>query len=94
MAFEIYHQEEEQLFFINVEGEQRAFMKYRRLGNRAAQSAVDFWSTFVPESHRGTGMAAELVEYGFIWAESQNLHIETSCWYAAKKLQERNSQPS
>jgi len=91
MTFEIQHQEEEDLFFINVEGGQRAFLKYRRLGNRAAQSAVDFWSTFVPESQRGTGMAKSLVEHGFAWAESKGLHIETSCWYAAKIRQARES---
>ena len=91
MEYEIHHQEEEQLFFINLEGWQRAFMKYRRLGDRAALSAVDFWSTFVPESARGTGLAAALVEYGFNWAESENLHIKTSCWYAAKKLEKRIS---
>ena len=38
----------------------------------------------MPESQRGTGMAKSLVEYGFAWAEAEGLHIETSCWYAAK----------
>ncbi len=87
--FEIEHQPEEGLFYVNIEGGQRAFLKYRRLGNRAAQSAVDFWSTFVPESHRGSGLASQLVEHGFAWAEKNGLHIETSCWYAGKVLQRR-----
>lgn len=89
MTLEIQHQEEESLFFINVDGGQRAFVKYRRLGNRAAQSAVDFWSTFVPESQRGTGMAKALIDFAFAWAESERLHIETSCWYAARVKQAR-----
>ena len=75
-----------------MEDGQRAFLKYRRLGNRAAQSAVDFWSTFVPESHRGTGMAVALVEHGFSWARKNGLHIETSCWFAAKQLQKETSE--
>lgn len=88
-AFEVQHQPEEQLFYVNFEDGQRAFLKYRRLGNRAAQSAVDFWSTFVPESQRGTGLAAMLVDHGFDWAKEEGLHIETSCWYAAKRLQSK-----
>lgn len=89
-TYQIEHQPEEQLFFINIEDGQRAFLKYRRLGDRAAQSSVDFWSTFVPESQRGTGMASQLVDHGFKWAEENHLHIESSCWYAAKKLERRN----
>ncbi len=85
-VYQVEHQAEEQLFFIQIEDGQRAFLKYRRLGNRAAQSAVDFWSTFVPESHRGSGLAAKLVEHGFAWARENGLYIETSCWYANKKL--------
>ena len=89
-TYKIEHQPEEQLFFVNIDDGQRAFLKYRRLGDRAAQSSVDFWSTFVPESHRGTGMASQLVDHGFKWADENGLHIETSCWYAAKKLERRN----
>ncbi len=88
-TYSIEHQPEEQLFFINIDDGQRAFLKYRRLGDRAAQSSVDFWSTFVPESQRGTGMASQLVDHGFQWAEQNGLHIEASCWYAAKKLEKR-----
>lgn len=88
-TYKIEHQLEEQLFFVSIEDGQRAFLKYRRSGDRAAQSAVDFWSTFVPESHRGSGLALQLVEHGFEWADSQGLHIETSCWYAAKVLDKR-----
>ncbi len=91
MTYSIEHQPEEELFFVNMEDGQRAFLKYRRLGNRAAQSAVDFWSTFVPESHRGTGMAVALVEHGFGWARENGLHIETSCWFAAKQLQKESA---
>ncbi|GAA6139281.1 hypothetical protein NBRC116583_30280 [Arenicella sp. 4NH20-0111] len=90
-TYEIEHQPEEQLFFVNIEDGQRAFLKYRRLGNRAAQSAVDFWSTFVPESHRGTGLASKLVEHGFAWAKAQGFHIDTSCWYAAKILADKEA---
>jgi len=87
--YQIEHQAEQQLFYVLLEDGQRAFLKYRRSGEKSAMAHVDFWSTFVPDSHRGRGLAAELVEHGFRWAESEGLHIKTSCWYAAKKLERR-----
>lgn len=87
--YKIEHQAEEQLFFVALEDGQRAFLKYRHSGRETATAHVDFWSTFVPDSHRGKGLATQLVERGFEWAESQGLQIETSCWYAAKRIENR-----
>lgn len=87
--FEIKHQPEEQLFYVHLEDGQRAFLKYRRSGDKSAASEVDFWSAFVPESYRGKGLAAQLVDHGFQWAEEQGLHISASCWYAAKRMEQR-----
>lgn len=88
--FEIQHQPEEQLFYIALEDGQRAFLKYRRSGNKSALAEVDFWSTFVPESYRAKGLADQLVSHGFQWADEEGLHIKTSCWYAAKKIAKRD----
>ena len=88
--YKIEHQDEESLFFVQLEDGQRAFVKYRRSGLESAQPQVDFFSTFVPDSHRGKGLASMLVEHVFAWADSENLHITSSCWYAAKKLERRN----
>ncbi len=87
--YEIQHQTEESLFFVHLEDGQRAFVKYRRSGSESAASQVDFFSTFVPDSHRGKGLAGKLVDHAFAWAESEKLHIISSCWYAAKKLERR-----
>jgi len=56
-----------------------------------AGSEVDFYTTFVPDSLRGQGIAAQLVESGFAWADEQGLKIKASCWYAAKKLERRQA---
>jgi len=87
--YEIHHQEEESLFYAQLEGSQRAYLKYQRSGDESAVAQVDFYSTFVPDSHRGTGLAKQLVTQGFEWAEKNKLHINASCWYVANKLKKR-----
>lgn len=84
-TFEIIHEQEQQLFYIELDDNQKAYTKYKLLGNRQ----VDFYSTLVPDGHRKQGLAAKLVQRGFEWADQQELHITASCWYAAKKLAER-----
>jgi predicted GNAT family acetyltransferase len=90
--FQILHQAEEDLFYVALEDGQRAYIKYRRSDSKSAIAQVDFWTTFVPETYRGKGLAALLVERAFEWADKQNLFITTSCWYAAKKLEQRKLQ--
>jgi len=80
--YEILHQPEEGLFYVTLDEGQRAFIKYEKLANAAE---VDFFSTFVPDSYRGQGLAALLVEHGFSWAKKQQLSIKASCWYAEIK---------
>ena len=87
--FEIQHQESENLFFVRLDGGQRAYLKYQHSGGESAVAQVDFFSTFVPDSHRGTGLAGQLVKAGFEWAEKENLHVVASCWYVKKKLDKR-----
>lgn len=87
--YQIQHQAEESLFFVHLDDGQRAFLKYRLSGTESAESQVDFFSTFVPDSHRSQGLAKHLVEHGFKWADEQKLFINTSCWYAAKLLERR-----
>ena len=87
--FQILHQAEEDLFYVALEDGQRAYIKYRRSDSKSAIAQVDFWTTFVPETYRGKGLAALLVQHAFAWADSENLFITTSCWYAAKKLEQR-----
>lgn len=89
--YKIQHQPEESLFFVHLEDGQRAFLKYRLSGAESAKAQVDFFSTFVPDAYRSKGLAAQLVDHAFEWADAQKLHINTSCWYAAKKLERRQA---
>ena len=87
--YPIHHQSEESLFYIALDDGQRAFLKYNRSGIESAKPSVDFYSTFVPASYRGKALASRLVDHGFAWAEENDLHINASCWYAAKKMERR-----
>ena len=84
--YPILHEPDQGLFYMELEDDQKAYTKYQMLGNRQ----VDFYSTLVPTTHRGKGLASKLVERGFSWANSEGLGIQASCWYAAKKLAEQS----
>ncbi len=92
--YEIQHQPEENLFFVALEDGQRAYVKYRLSGSESAVAQVNFETTFVPESHRGKGLAALLVEHCFAWAEQEELFMTSSCWYATKKLEQHQAAAS
>jgi len=89
--YQIEHQESEGLFFVRLENDQRGYVKYRRSSLDSAVAQVDIWSTFVPQSHRGKGLASKMVKHTFDWAESEGLHITASCWYASKLLEKRST---
>ncbi|MBX2847992.1 MAG: N-acetyltransferase [Acidiferrobacterales bacterium] len=82
-SYPILHESEQELFYMELEDDQKAYAKYRMVGNRQ----VDFYSTLVPTTHRGQGLAAKLIDTGFQWATEQGLGIQTSCWYAALRLE-------
>ena len=86
---QVQHQPEESLFYVAFPDGQRASLRYRLIDVHADGAHVDFYSTFVPDEYREQGIAAQLVEHGFAWADSQNLSIKTSCWYAAKRMAAR-----
>lgn len=77
----VIHQPERQRFVVSVEGRD-SVLEYRRQGD----DRVDFHHTLVPEVLRGRGIAEALVHAGFAWARGEGLHIEASCWYAARWL--------
>jgi predicted GNAT family acetyltransferase len=90
MSLEVQHNPQSHQFyiaFVSGEGEveEQAILKYQMLDDKS----VDFYSTFVPTSLRGKGVAAKLVEAGFQWAQSQGLEIHTSCSYAEAYAQRK-----
>lgn len=84
---QVEHNSAAHRFEIELGDDQYAYVRYRYLKN---QSAVDLFSTYVPDSHRGQGLAGLVVDAAFAWAESEKLEILTSCWYAEKRRQSSN----
>jgi len=78
----IEHNETNKRFFIELEGGPEAELKYRLVGD----NSVDFYSTFVPNTHRGKGLASKLVKAGIAWAKDKGFEMHASCWYARNHL--------
>lgn len=74
----IHHDQEAKRFYIVFDSGEKAELKYRL----QEDNGIDFYSTFVPNTERGKGLAAKLVQHGFAWAKEQGLTIYASCWYA------------
>jgi len=79
----IQHSENTKRFFIELNGGTDAELKYRLMSD----NSVDFYSTFVPNAHRGKGLASQLVKTGIAWAQGQGYDMHASCWYARNHLQ-------
>jgi predicted GNAT family acetyltransferase len=52
----------------------------------AGSGRVELYSTFVPPSDRGRGIAARLVQAAVEYARAEGLRIIPSCWYVAQWL--------
>lgn len=85
--FVIEHDDAEQQFFVQFPEQEQAYMRYCFIDQ--ADSVVDFYTTFVPSSQRGKGLARKLVEAGFEWADIKSYQIKASCSYADRLLAER-----
>ena len=86
---QVVHQIEQQQFVLEQDGVQ-AKLQYQRLqATYAGADWVDFYHTFVPETLRGGGVAAQLTSAGVQWAEERGLRIRASCTYVARFLQRR-----
>ncbi len=78
--------------FVEHQPERARFV--RRLGHQEAvleyvvspTGKIDFFRTFVPDEHRGQGIAAALADAGLAWARERELEVEASCWYVAARL--------
>ena len=76
MAVEIYHDEEKEKFYTQMEG-QEAHLLYRE----TPTGTIDIYTTFVPPVFRGTGIAAELVQEALSWSRSRGSKVRPSCSY-------------
>lgn len=76
----IQHQPAQNRFVCDT-GNGQAVIDYRVSGN-----TINFHHTFVPDSARGRGIAALLVEAAAQWAREQGYTLTASCWYARDYL--------
>ncbi|KAI3359489.1 hypothetical protein L3Q82_013889 [Scortum barcoo] len=61
-----------------------AVLYYRFTGEKE----VDLMSTFVPETFRGQGVAAQLSQAAMDYLVEENLKAHISCWYIKKYIEE------
>ena len=80
----VVHDTQQKQFVVELEAD-NAFVKYRMLN----EHDVDFYSTFVPRSARGKGIAEKLVDEALQWARDEAFQLHASCWYVEKRLAEQ-----
>jgi len=85
---EVHHDKVGRKFTIDVEGHDTAFLKYTQLSS----DSVDMYTTVVPTSLEGRGIAKLLANQAFQFARENKLSMKLSCWYLAGYLQ-RHPQP-
>jgi uncharacterized protein len=76
--YPIQHDPAQREFFTLINGD-KAYLAYCMLDARTA----DFYRTFVPDEHRGSGIARALVDAGLGYAATQGWRVVPSCWYVA-----------
>lgn len=75
---QVLHDPAGQRFYVELPGG-TALLAYADLGD----GVLDFYSTYVPESARGQGLAGQLVEAGLAFAREGGYRVIPSCWYVA-----------
>jgi predicted GNAT family acetyltransferase len=78
----IHHDEKAHQFEVLINGD-RAYLAYMDLGKQT----LDFYRTFVPDSLRGRGIAAALVEQALNYAEISGYSVIPSCSYVERYLE-------
>jgi predicted GNAT family acetyltransferase len=61
---------------LTLDGEVVGHLSYRR-----SEGQIYFASTVVQPSHRGRGLAAQLVEHAIEDARREGREVSTGCWY-------------
>ncbi len=80
MTRDIIHRPEKRLFTVTEDGFD-AYVEYT-----VHNGAFDVIHTFVPKEIGGRGIAGELVEAAYSYAEAMGLSLKASCSYAAAWL--------
>lgn len=78
----IVHDPERQQFYTIVNGA-RAYLAYMDLGKQT----LDIYRTFVPDSLRGQGVAAQLAEHALQYARIRGYEVIPSCSYVESYME-------
>ena len=79
----ITHDAKYQQFTITLPDSDEAELAY----SKPADDIINFTHTFVPENHRGQGLAEKLIKAGFAFAQENNLKVIPGCEAVSKFLQ-------
>lgn len=88
-ALSIHHDLLGHQFEITVDGD-RAYLAYMDLGKQT----LDIYRTFVPNSLRGRGIAAQLTEHALQYADSMGYTVIPSCSYVERYIERQQGQSS
>jgi len=80
----VTHCKDDQMFSIAVTGHDVAYLKYRYMDTQ--QTIVEMFTTVVPPSLGGRGVAKLLADDAFNWAVKNDMKMKLSCWYLSGYL--------
>jgi predicted GNAT family acetyltransferase len=76
-AQNVQHHKEENEFRIEVTGHKPAFLRYHKMSS----DELDVYTTVVPPSMKGKGVAKLLAKAAIQFAREENLPVRPTCWY-------------
>lgn len=84
----VQHDPQGQRFYIPLEGQKDAQLNYERK-NHGAHQLLDFKATFVPPEDRNQGLASEIVEQAFRYAEEKGYKVKPTCPFVDALLKQK-----
>jgi len=73
----VKHTQADRTFTIDIKDHDTAFLKYSEIDS----GSIDLYTTVVPRSLEGKGIAKLLANAAFNFARENDLKIKPSCWY-------------
>ena len=78
----VIHNPDDNIFTLSYENHDTAYLKYRYMES----GKVDMFTTVVPNTLGGKGVAKILADAAFNWAVKNNVKMKLSCWYLSGYL--------
>ena len=84
MTVDVRHDVGRSRFVVDLGDGDEAYLDYEE----REDGVLDYTSTFVPEEHRGRGIAEQLVVTALNWARETEREVEPSCPYVNHVVQD------